>query len=209
VFAFDDDYSMGVLTSRMHGEWARAQSSTLRIDVRYTPTTAFETFPWPSPTPEQREAIAALARASVDHDVACFNRVVDIGQLLGRPGPRREHRLRTWALAALELTGKRFQPAVEQRGVVAGGAEHPDQAGGHHAPGVVIGHDDVVVSDAELGHARGERLRVGERVAAVFGAGRTRERAIKVDEDRAGEVPGLIRGAAGSVAISQFAVPTP
>ena len=66
VFAFDDDYSMGVLTSRIHGEWARAQSSTLRIDVRYTPTTAFETFPWPSPTPEQREAIAALARASVE-----------------------------------------------------------------------------------------------------------------------------------------------
>jgi hypothetical protein len=28
----------------------------------YTPTTCFETFPFPAPTPEQREAIAAAAR---------------------------------------------------------------------------------------------------------------------------------------------------
>jgi len=47
VFAFEDDFSMGILLSTIHHEWARAQSSTLRIDIRYTPTTAFETFPWP------------------------------------------------------------------------------------------------------------------------------------------------------------------
>jgi hypothetical protein len=62
VFALDDDYSMGVLTSRLHGEWARLQSSTLRVDIRYTPTSAFETFPWPpAPTSAQQEAVAALA----------------------------------------------------------------------------------------------------------------------------------------------------
>jgi len=62
VFAFDDDYSMGVLTSRLHGEWARLQSSTLRVDIRYTPTSAFETFPWPpAPTSAQRDAVATLA----------------------------------------------------------------------------------------------------------------------------------------------------
>lgn len=62
VFAFDDDYSMGILASRIHGEWARQQSSTLRVDIRYTPTTAFETFPWPpSPTAEQRAAIGELS----------------------------------------------------------------------------------------------------------------------------------------------------
>ncbi len=62
VFAFEDDYAMGILTSRIHIEWARAQSSTLEDRYRYTPTSAFETFPWPQPTSEQREDVAALAR---------------------------------------------------------------------------------------------------------------------------------------------------
>jgi hypothetical protein len=61
VFAFNDDYAMGILTSRIHGEWARLQSSTLRVDIRYTPTSAFETFPWPpAPTDERRAAVTAI-----------------------------------------------------------------------------------------------------------------------------------------------------
>jgi hypothetical protein len=48
VFAFEDDAAMGVLCSDIHREWARAQSSTLRVDIRYTPKTAFGTFPWPA-----------------------------------------------------------------------------------------------------------------------------------------------------------------
>lgn len=63
VFAFEDDFAMGVLTSRIHGEWARAQSSTLRVDIRYTPTSAFETFPWPI---ENREEVAELAAALIE-----------------------------------------------------------------------------------------------------------------------------------------------
>ncbi|MCB0878815.1 MAG: class I SAM-dependent DNA methyltransferase, partial [Thermoleophilia bacterium] len=62
VFAFADDYSFGVLNSRAHIEWARSQSSTMRTDIRYTPTTAFETFPWPQPTDAQREVLADIAR---------------------------------------------------------------------------------------------------------------------------------------------------
>lgn len=63
VFAFEDDYSMGVLLSRAHEAWAWAQSSTLKGDLRYTPTTVFATFPWPRPTDTQREAIAEASRA--------------------------------------------------------------------------------------------------------------------------------------------------
>jgi hypothetical protein len=48
VFALDDDSAMGVLSSKLHVEWARAQSSTLEDRIRYTPTSAFGTFPWPS-----------------------------------------------------------------------------------------------------------------------------------------------------------------
>lgn len=64
VFAFDDDYSMGILLSMAHDAWAWAQSSTLETRLRYTPTTVFETFPWPDPvTPEQREAVASASAA--------------------------------------------------------------------------------------------------------------------------------------------------
>lgn len=48
VFAFANDLAFGVLMSRAHVEWARRQSSTLRLDIRYTPSTVFETFPWPT-----------------------------------------------------------------------------------------------------------------------------------------------------------------
>jgi hypothetical protein len=61
VFAFSDDYSMGVLSSSTHTEWARARSSTLKGDIRYTPTTAFATFPWPQASDSQRAEISALS----------------------------------------------------------------------------------------------------------------------------------------------------
>ena len=63
VFAFDDDFSMGILVSRTHGAWAWAQSSTLKGDLRYTPSSVFMTFPWPDPvTDEQRERVAEASR---------------------------------------------------------------------------------------------------------------------------------------------------
>jgi hypothetical protein len=66
VFAFEDDYSLGVLTSCIHTEWARTQSSTLETRIRYTPTSAFVTFPWPTPTDQQRARIAEIAKALYD-----------------------------------------------------------------------------------------------------------------------------------------------
>jgi hypothetical protein len=62
VFALEDDSAMGVLTSTVHREWARAQGSTLEDRIRYTPQTSFGTFPWPETDPAGREAIADLAR---------------------------------------------------------------------------------------------------------------------------------------------------
>ena len=64
VFARDDDYTFGILHSRIHELWARAKGTQLReaeSGFRYTPTTCFETFPFPHPTDEQRAAIAAAA----------------------------------------------------------------------------------------------------------------------------------------------------
>jgi len=63
VFAFDDDYSMGVLISRAHGAWAIAESSTRETRLRYTPSSVFETFAWPDPvSDDQRERVAEASR---------------------------------------------------------------------------------------------------------------------------------------------------
>ena len=65
VFARSDDFFFGVLQSRVHEVWALAQGTQLREKVsgfRYTPTTCFETFPMPTPTPKQEQAITEAAR---------------------------------------------------------------------------------------------------------------------------------------------------
>ncbi len=58
MFALTSDYAMGVLSSTIHAEWARGRSSTLEDRIRYTPSSAYETFPWPTPTVDQRLAIS-------------------------------------------------------------------------------------------------------------------------------------------------------
>lgn len=65
VFAFDDDYNFGVCSSRVHEVWARANSSTLEDRLRYTPTTAFATFPFPLPSDSQRKRIGGAAQKIV------------------------------------------------------------------------------------------------------------------------------------------------
>ena len=65
MFTFEDDYHFGVLHSRIHEVWARSQGTQVRqreSGFRYTPTTCFETFPFPEPSDAHREAIATAAR---------------------------------------------------------------------------------------------------------------------------------------------------
>ena len=64
AIARDDDYAFGILHSRFHELWARGMGTQLReveSGFRYTPTTCFETFPFPRRTEQQREAIGAVA----------------------------------------------------------------------------------------------------------------------------------------------------
>jgi type II restriction/modification system DNA methylase subunit YeeA len=64
VFAFarSDDYFFGVLQSRVHEVWGLKLGTRLETRPRYTPTTCFETFPFPEPTDSQRKAIAQKAK---------------------------------------------------------------------------------------------------------------------------------------------------
>lgn len=65
AFAREDDYFFGVLHSKVHELWARATGTQLReaeSGFRYTPTSTFETFPFPRPNAKQKEAIALAAK---------------------------------------------------------------------------------------------------------------------------------------------------
>jgi hypothetical protein len=64
VFARDDDWFFGVLHSRAHEVWSLRLGTWLGVgnDPRYTPTTCFETFPFPRPTDEQRASVAVAER---------------------------------------------------------------------------------------------------------------------------------------------------
>ena len=64
AIASDDDYMFGILHSNIHIRWASAMGTQLReaqSGMRYTPTTCFETFPFPRPAEEQQQAIGAAA----------------------------------------------------------------------------------------------------------------------------------------------------
>jgi type II restriction/modification system DNA methylase subunit YeeA len=64
AIALDDDFTFGVLCSRVHEAWTRATCGWHGVgnDATYNPTTCFETFPFPEPTAAQRDAIAAAAQ---------------------------------------------------------------------------------------------------------------------------------------------------
>jgi hypothetical protein len=62
VFAFDDDYSFGILHSTYHRAYFEERCSKMRVDLRYTPNTVFDTFPWPqAPMAETAVAVAEVA----------------------------------------------------------------------------------------------------------------------------------------------------
>ncbi|GBF56070.1 hypothetical protein N0824_03957 [Microcystis sp. 0824] len=62
VIASDDFYILGILNSKIHRLWVKAQSSTLEDRTRYTNTTCFETFPFPQkPSQELVEKIRQTA----------------------------------------------------------------------------------------------------------------------------------------------------
>ena len=61
AIANDEDYVFGVLSSKIHTHWAVTMGTQLESRPRYIVSVCFETFPFPRPTEEQREAIGAAA----------------------------------------------------------------------------------------------------------------------------------------------------
>ncbi len=68
VVASEDFYVLGVLLSSVHRTWMHAQKSTLKGDIAYTPSTCFETFPFPqTPAPKLIASIRATAQELHDY----------------------------------------------------------------------------------------------------------------------------------------------
>lgn len=136
VFALDTDYAIGVLTSRVHTDWARARSSTLRADIRYTPSSAFDTFAWPHPTTAQRARIGELSRVLIDlrttlcreHEIGLtvlYNRVDD-GAYSALRAAHRDLDLAVlgaygWTSALLDDVGRRNRALLDLNAAILAG----------------------------------------------------------------------------------------
>jgi hypothetical protein len=87
IFAFPDYYAMGILCSNAHDAWAWGQSSTMRTDLRYTPTSVFETFAWPQASSPERESVArACTRVIERRGAICSERDFGLTELYNEVG---------------------------------------------------------------------------------------------------------------------------
>src|SRR5207237_1386272 len=61
VFASSEACLLGVMSSSIHVQWSLKAGGTLEDRPTYTKSNVFDPFPFPDPTPVQRDAIARLA----------------------------------------------------------------------------------------------------------------------------------------------------
>lgn len=59
-------YHFGIITSNVHMAWMRTVAGRLKSDYRYSGSVVYNTFPWPTPTPAQKERIEKTAQAILD-----------------------------------------------------------------------------------------------------------------------------------------------
>lgn len=59
-------YDFGIITSSTHMAWMRTVTGRLKSDYRYSAQIVYNNFPWPDPTPAQKEKIEHTAQAILD-----------------------------------------------------------------------------------------------------------------------------------------------
>jgi hypothetical protein len=84
VFALEDDYSFGILTSSIHRAWFEARATSMRHDLRYTPDTVFDSFPWPqAPTEEGVREVVSAVEELFEYRDALVSEGIPVGRLYG------------------------------------------------------------------------------------------------------------------------------
>jgi len=91
VFAFEDDYSFGVIQSSLHILWYQEKCSTLKGDPRYTTESIWDTFPWPqNPTEKATQKVAVAGKVLRDERNNIINQsrksLRDVYRLMEQPG---------------------------------------------------------------------------------------------------------------------------
>lgn len=82
IFAFEEDFAMGVLASSTHGAWALSEGSTLEDRPRYTPTSCFGAFPWPVLTQKHRYEIGDLSEQLLEiRSTICLEKQIGLTTL--------------------------------------------------------------------------------------------------------------------------------
>ena len=59
-------YHFGILTSNVHMAWTRTVCGRLKSDYQYSGAMVYNNFPWPSPTPSQKQKIEQTAKGILD-----------------------------------------------------------------------------------------------------------------------------------------------
>lgn len=91
VFAYEDDYTFGIIHASPHILWYKEKCSTLKGDPRYTTESIWDTFPFPQqPTLSDVKRVAAAAKALRQKRTAMMEQhhytLRDIYRLVDEPG---------------------------------------------------------------------------------------------------------------------------
>ena len=91
IFASDRDELFAVLQSRIHEAWARTFGSSMKDDLRYTPTDCFETFPLPAALDSSRDVGIAGRNYSGLRSTVMLQRRQGLTKTYGRFHDPNEH----------------------------------------------------------------------------------------------------------------------
>jgi hypothetical protein len=91
VFAFDDNYSYGIIQSKLHWSWITSKATTLGTGYNYNVASIWDTFPWPqNSTEKQIEKIAKLSKILRNERNAVMEKnkssLRDVYRVLEKPG---------------------------------------------------------------------------------------------------------------------------
>jgi len=107
-------YHLGVLSSEMHMSWVRAVCGRLKSDYRYSIDIVYNNFPWPEPSPKQKEQIEQGAKNVIDaRELYPTSSLADLYDPISMP-PELSKAHRDLDAAVEKAYGRRFDTDAER-----------------------------------------------------------------------------------------------